>query len=410
MTFAVHNAYEELETRYGKLRCFAHDTGAVTQSLRNYGEWAENELSFVKKLIPEGSTVIDAGGYIGTHALAFSHYVGENGKVLSIEPQSETFKTLTHNIETNNRTNVTLINAAISNINGNIGIKPIDIEESVSFGSMDLNRDRLIESETQKQRVAQTEENTLVQTLTIDSLDVATCALIKLDVEGFEDLALKGAAQTLSRTRCAIYAECNSVESGLVTIRIMQAYGYDIYLHIVDAYNPENYRANTENIFDSAREVAILAVHPANGTDFLQQLRDDRERVIKIDTADDIVLGMLNKPQYFGEVLKQCAAKQKAIADPVALLRNVTAAFGVESAQNDVLQQALTETQELAVTRLQRIDQLQQALDETQRLAVERYNQIEMLQNALDETQKTAQERLLQIEALHAAAAAAPKD
>ena len=68
--------FETVETRNGRVTFFANDTGAISESLRLYGEWAQNELSFMLSMVRPGDTVVDVGGYIGTHALAFARHVG----------------------------------------------------------------------------------------------------------------------------------------------------------------------------------------------------------------------------------------------------------------------------------------------------------------------------------------------
>ena|SRR5437868_1400172 len=102
----VADLYRTVRTRYGQMAVFANDTGAVSRSLLTYGEWAENELSFLGTLILPGATVLDVGAYIGTHTLAFSKLVGSEGRVVAIEPQPKTFELLTKNVFANRLTNV----------------------------------------------------------------------------------------------------------------------------------------------------------------------------------------------------------------------------------------------------------------------------------------------------------------
>ena len=106
--------YETVDARYGRITTFANDVGAVSRSLRIYGEWAENEISFLRRLIPSGGTAVDVGAYVGTHTLAFSRFVGSAGSVVSFEPQPDTFKLLEANVANNHVSNVRLENAAVS--------------------------------------------------------------------------------------------------------------------------------------------------------------------------------------------------------------------------------------------------------------------------------------------------------
>jgi hypothetical protein len=141
--------------------------------------------------------------------------------------------------------------------------------------------------------------------LSIDSLALDTCALIKIDAEGLEADILKGSAGTLAALGPAVYAECNCVEDGASTLSVLKAAGYSAYLHLADTFNGENTRGVKDNIFGSAREAAFIAL-PAEQESRLRLFpRRPCELLMKIETLDDLVLGLLNKPQYPGEVLEQ---------------------------------------------------------------------------------------------------------
>ena len=85
-------------TRRGSMMAFRNDSGALTQSLRAYGEWAEHETTFCARFLLPGDTVLDVGAYIGTHALAFADHVGPGGRVISFEAQPASFTLLAHNM------------------------------------------------------------------------------------------------------------------------------------------------------------------------------------------------------------------------------------------------------------------------------------------------------------------------
>ncbi len=65
--------------------------------------------------IKTGDFIIDAGAGIGELTLSASKKVGNTGKVISIEPSPDDFKTLIYNLNTNKINNVIPINMAISN-------------------------------------------------------------------------------------------------------------------------------------------------------------------------------------------------------------------------------------------------------------------------------------------------------
>ncbi|HEY0182692.1 MAG TPA: FkbM family methyltransferase [Rhodopila sp.] len=298
--------FRKVDTRYGRLMVFANDTGAVTQSLLHYGEWAENELRFLHSFIDEGAVVLDVGAYIGTHTLAFSRFVGSAGRVVAIEAQIPTFKVLQSNVAANGIGNVTLENAVMSCEAGSVAIHSIQIDRQQSFGSASLLQtlfpgDAGSANETEPPDVD-------VRAITIDSLDLARCALIKIDAEGMEEPVLRGAQRTLTRCAPVIYAECNSIHSGLPTVRALKAAGYRVMAHVVRAFNQGNFNASAENIFGPAREAALVGIK-GDALDRLERIRlEPGELLLDIETADDLALALLNKPQYVPEVLRPSAA------------------------------------------------------------------------------------------------------
>jgi FkbM family methyltransferase len=389
-----NDLFRTVESRYGRLTIFANDSGAVSQSLVKYGEWAENELSFLRAMINVGATVVDVGAYIGTHALAFSRFVGSAGHVIAIEAQARSFAVLKGNIEANAVGNVRLEHAIASSETGQATISPIDIEHSDSFGSVSV-RDALPSTsgggaENAKPRA---DGDLTVRVTTIDSLEIGDCALIKIDVEGAEDFVLRGAAQTIRRRSPIIYAECNSLEHGLKTVEVLRAFGYRVLAHVVFAYNSDNFRGDSENTFGGAREVALVGVAGHDIERIARYQVRSCELLIDIETADDLALALLNKPQYAPEVLRAGAAARSGgetyLDEAVSVRRETERLRDLE----------IHRRKEMA-DKQERLDRTDDALAEMQRLAVERGREIERTEAALAQVQRLALERAEEIEQL----------
>lgn len=295
---------EVVECRYGKMRTFSHDIGAVSTSLRLYGEWAQNEIDFVSKFIEPGMTVVDVGAYVGTHTLAFSNLVGSEGSVIAIEAQKKSFNLLRSNLDLNGSANVTPYNVLAGDVIGQQEIKAIDVDEDASFGSaiaLPLPQQSDNNSE-------QSEKRQLVESITIDSLDLSRCDLIKIDAEGMEHVVIKGAANTLEKFAPLIYAECNSVDEASKTFSALEKCDYDTFLHVSSAFNPDNFRRNAENMFGLAKEIALVAIPRGRefGADLRKHIHNDF--LLPAKTLDDVVVAMLSKPQYFPEVIEKTHA------------------------------------------------------------------------------------------------------
>jgi FkbM family methyltransferase len=297
------------DTRYGQLTVFENDSGALAKSLAQYGEWAENEMAFLRALIDDGATVLDVGAYIGTHALAFSRFVGPSGHVVCFEPQRHAFDVLKRNIEANGLQNVQLENAVASSEPGRVVIPSIDVKTAASYGSTSLLH--ALSSEINDIGVKTTDvatEEIEVPAITIDLLGLSSCALIKIDAEGMEDLVLRGASHTIKQFSPIVYAECNSLEHGLRAFSLLKAAGYGVRAHVVAAFNPKNFRRNHEDIFNGAYEVALVGFPQAAVSRIERLPLRSCELLLPVDTADDLALALLNKPQYATEVLRAGAA------------------------------------------------------------------------------------------------------
>ena len=288
---------EEVEGRYGAIRFFAKDT-VIGGALCLYGEWAENELRFFRHFIPCGATVLDVGAFIGTHALAFGRMVGTEGCVLSFEPQARSFALLAENVRANALDQVQLHHAAVGAAAGRIGLEPMNFDDSGNFGGLTVH-------ELQAAGPAVEEEE--AEVVTIDSLGLTRCDFIKLDVEGSEDAALRGAARTIFDLKPVIYAESNSLADAARSFAELKSFGYALFLLVVDAFNPANLTGEQRNIFGTAREAGLIGV-PLERRAEAAALTDPRWQLFELNTLDDLAYAMLQKPQYFDEVLRAGSA------------------------------------------------------------------------------------------------------
>lgn len=277
----------ETPCRSGNMYYFRNDFGSVSESLLTYGEWAENEIRFLLNFIREGSVIVDAGGYIGTHALRFGKAVGSTGRVYSFEAQPASFCLLEHNIIINRGENIISDNAILGTeaSSEDVPLSLLDLERRDNFGGA-------VATEASHQRTYRIRQRTL------DSLALQACDVIKIDVEGMETQVLSGAAALIARCRPFIYAECNTVENGYRICKALRDFGYDTFLHVVDIYNADNFFGIDENIFGQAREAAIIGVDDHHLATLRSVPRRSCETLLRVDSIDDLVAGMLIKPQY----------------------------------------------------------------------------------------------------------------
>lgn len=146
-------------------------------------------------LIRPGSCVIDVGANFGQMTIAFSKAVGASGAVHSFEAQAFVFDVLQKNIVANSCDNVQLHYAAVFDKGG----------ETFYFHHEDSNSDygtHGIDLSGHKRN------GQGVKSLTIDALKIEQpISFMKVDIQGSDLYALKGAVDTIRRHRMPIIFE-----------------------------------------------------------------------------------------------------------------------------------------------------------------------------------------------------------
>src|SRR4051812_33524239 len=190
----------------------------IGRSLGHYGEWCESEISLLQRFIKAGDTVMDVGANIGTHTVAFSKMVGESGSVLVFEPQRLLFQLLCGNVAINCLTNVRCLQKAAGYSNDIAKIPALSPHESHNFGAVSIRNGEI------------GGEN--VEVVTIDSLALKSCRLIKIDVEGMEPEVIGGALNTIATLKPILFVENNTVEKASRTLAAVIGAGYRVWWHL----------------------------------------------------------------------------------------------------------------------------------------------------------------------------------
>ena len=163
----------------------------ATYQLQQY--WAPNQPEARPR---QGDVVVDGGGYLGETALWFAHVVGETGRVLTFELEEGALGVLRENLEANPglASRIEVNEHALWDEPGQ------ELPILVSGPGTTLMNGTPDPDDTASRPVEQ-----IVSTASIDALvasgELERVDFIKLDIEGAESRALKGAEQTLARFR-----------------------------------------------------------------------------------------------------------------------------------------------------------------------------------------------------------------
>jgi len=173
----------------------------MRQTLQTYAlstTWEEDTTKLFEKVVKKGDVVVDMGANVGYFTLLAAKLVGPNGKVFSFEPNPKNFQYLKKNIELNNYTNVRPEQKAVSNNSGRIKLFNCPYDT----GHHTINQAEGIEAYREGRGGK------------VSSIDIDAVALddylsgksdkinvMKIDVEGAEDLAYKGMRSIVQKNR-----------------------------------------------------------------------------------------------------------------------------------------------------------------------------------------------------------------
>ncbi len=186
---------------------------------------------------------VEVGANIGAHTVFLAEAVGPTGQVLAFEPQRVVFQTLCANIALNSITNVHSWNTAVGNAAGEIIVPVLDYRREHNFGGLGLGHHKFGER---------------VPVITLDSLKLPACHLLKVDVEGMEQEVLEGARNTIHRSKPILYVENDREDKAAALIRCIDSLDYNMYWHTPPLYSAKNYSGNAENIFGNIVSINML--------------------------------------------------------------------------------------------------------------------------------------------------------
>jgi FkbM family methyltransferase len=162
-----------------------------------FREYYEPELVYLEKILSPGKLFVDVGANFGVYTLVASKLVGETGRVLAFEPTAESFAILRQNIELNEFSNVSAFQVALA-----LKRRKAWLYHGWDPVGNSLGRDPLCGNEGEE-----------VQTEALDQLleenGINRVDAIKIDVEGAEELVLRGAVRCLTTQSPIVIFEFN---------------------------------------------------------------------------------------------------------------------------------------------------------------------------------------------------------
>ena len=190
---------DTIETKYGNITIPKNDH-YIRNSLIHQKVWEKHLCDFFESSLTEGDIVIDAGSFVGTHALVMSKAVGDSGMVHAFEP-GPFYILVNQNVIQNNRKNIIVHHKGLSDEESVMYIPTIKEEKyeiQKNWGAVVLEP---IKSDNMDE----------VLVVTLDSLKLeGKIKLIKIDTEGMELKVLYGAEKLIIRDKPILVVEIHN--------------------------------------------------------------------------------------------------------------------------------------------------------------------------------------------------------
>jgi FkbM family methyltransferase len=230
--------YADINTPIGMITVLTNDH--FYHDIKHTNQYAEQSIidNELKEYILNAKNVLDIGAHVGYHSIAYTKMNPEIN-ILAFEPQSEIFQLLQKNIDQNGYSDrIQTINCCVGHTimettlsdyisDGPTTNIPIEYGSNnvYNFGGLNIGNG-----------------STVVNMITIDSLDLNNVDYMKIDVEGAESLVLLGAEKTIKKFKPVICFEdlkqltISPNELGLSSIPsaydVLRSYGYTNFKQI----------------------------------------------------------------------------------------------------------------------------------------------------------------------------------
>jgi FkbM family methyltransferase len=225
----MNKSFEIVETEFGNFLINEYDL--IGNFIKNNKFWEQHLYEFYSRYLNSESHCIDAGANLGFHSIQFGKF---SKKIYSFEPQLMVFNQLCANILFNDLNEIVIpYRKALGDKFEEKQLWNIEHEDWVGNGSHNWGGRGIIQDNYGGKRSSLNEyrEYDVVDVITIDSLHLNKCDLIKIDIQGYEYYAFLGALNLLQKHKPVILLEnpIGNDECDIKSKTFLREIGYEIY-------------------------------------------------------------------------------------------------------------------------------------------------------------------------------------
>lgn len=237
---------EKLVTIYGEMSVPDWTDDLIVRTLRAHGEWAFSEQLLLGSLLRHSDRLWDVGAFLGTCGLG----VAQNGaatpaSLVAVEPGPALQPHLQANLERNAPCPFRI--APFAAAAGSTSLRPRNDSGAGNAGAITYE-------------MAEGDELAVIgRSLQDLRAEYDDYDVLKLDIEGMENDAIRGDIDYILQHRPVVWAECNETPSSILLLEALCWIGYEPLYVAFPAFRSDNFNKSPYIIFPMAYEAALLA-------------------------------------------------------------------------------------------------------------------------------------------------------
>jgi FkbM family methyltransferase len=188
----------------------------TTYVLLEQGDWFEDEIKFIRKLVQPGMRCLDIGSNYGVYTLAMSRAAGPQGRIWSIEPNREVAPFLRWSVSHNHENNILYLPIALSDHDGQAWLTSDENSELGMIVSDQIGNSKPVIL-AMLDRI-------------MDRHELYPIDFVKIDVEGHEGNVISGGGEFFRRNSPLVMYEIKQgVSFNTSLVAKFRNLGYDSY-------------------------------------------------------------------------------------------------------------------------------------------------------------------------------------